>query len=109
MVCDLQDGSPQCVYPEQADNPYSPPDYPAAGEGSDAGTPSQSGDAGTEADAVGGNLDCPDGGDCNISQGDQQTPAGDGCGCRTGARAPGGALLLLLLPGLVVRRRRARR
>ena len=108
MVCELQQNSPQCLYPEQAENPYTPPRYTPPGEGSDAGIPSRSGDADVEPDATGGNLDCPDGGECGLTD-DQANPAGDGCACNSSGRPTGAALLLLALPAALLRRRRLAR
>ncbi|MCK6573176.1 thrombospondin type 3 repeat-containing protein [Myxococcota bacterium] len=103
MVCELVQGSAQCLYPEQAENPYEPP--VPAGEDADAGVPALPADAGVEPDAAGGNLDCGDGGECGPN--DQiADPAGDGCACNTQGRPAGATLLLLALPGLLLGRRR---
>ncbi|MCK6573175.1 thrombospondin type 3 repeat-containing protein [Myxococcota bacterium] len=108
MVCELRDGSPQCLYPEQADDPYQPPQPPPAGEASDLGVPAEPGDASTEADALPGtNGDCPDGGTCGITS-DPAAPAGDGCACRTGD-GPRSAPALLALIGLALALRPRRR
>jgi uncharacterized protein (TIGR03382 family) len=106
MVCELVQGSPQCLYPEQAENPYTPPTPQA--EETDAGVPSTPADAGPEPDAVGGNLDCPDGGECGIGD-PAADPSGDGCACNTQGRPAGATLLLLALPAVLLRRRRSAR
>ena len=111
MVCELDDGSPQCVYPEQATDPYEPPRYRGPNDVPDGGVSPHTTDAGLSSGDTGvdgGGNRCPDGGNCSLS--DQQiNPAGDGCACNASSAGSPVSLLFLAVPGLLIRRRRARR
>ena len=107
MLCELLDNRAQCLYPEQAENPYEPPHTNPPGPDSDAGVPSRVIDVGYTGGIDNGDATtgaCADGGDC-VPPVDSLSSGGEGCNCNTGGRASTAPLLLLCLPVLLRRRR----
>lgn len=110
MVCQLVQDTAQCLYPEQAENPYEPPVPTPPDPESDAGVAPRTDDAGgantgDDAGADAGEACNADGGACPPTD-DTISGGGEGCGCRTGAGSNGAPYLLFLALPLLARRRR---